>query len=416
MPKHLKVDNTPIKRILNATSEDNLPTPHASQNTTFLLKDNDIEAAGSPIIILGDQETGDRVGLKKQDPGQPEAIKQENEGTKNPSTEEQGAATQIKNENDDATSTVTTTSDDKVATSKSAITQHDLDLEDTFAAYNNLFLAYYNLPLVIDTDNISFALHKAEMLLNISEFYGSTHVVRPLLKTILHEYGRELYKAILRDPPRWLFLAIRLECAPIFREAVIHIVGNHPHWPSELIPRNKFDTETLNFLDKKVDDLQSMRAKVNEALFMSTLLVDGKEVCLNKANKSVLDTWVTVQLWRDWFCRSLNRTKASRDFKNIDARMYRTMSKGDDAYLAFDDVKTWREEYKVATWDCAQWDTLELKEDLKIMKEYAQKQVKPLVEHHSILGLEEEGIEYFTCTKVENDELPWVKKAVAPVP
>ena len=41
-------------------------------------------------------------------------------------------------------------------------------------------------------------------------------------------------------------------------------------------------------------------------------------------------------------------------------------------------------------------------EDLNIMKEYAMKQVNPLVVNYSMLDLDEMGIKYLTNTKVES--------------
>lgn len=98
--------------------------------------------------------------------------------------------------------------------------------------------------------------------------------------------------------------------------------------------------------------------------------------------------------------------------KIIDAKMYRRMGKEDDnAYLPVSGVQDWRDEYNVKKLGCAKWEQAELEEDLAFMKKYAREQVAPLLEHNSMLSVEEENIGYFTCTKVENDELPWVKKA-----
>jgi hypothetical protein len=55
-------------------------------------------------------------------------------------------------------------------------------------------------------------------------------------------------------------------------------------------------------------------------------------------------------------------------------------------------------------------DKQEVEEDLKLMKDFAKHQVHLLCVSRSMLSVDEADMGYFTCTKVENDELPWAKK------
>lgn len=326
---------------------------------------------------------------------------------------------QLNNTDLSAIEQTTTDSETKPDTKENNITSQtpDPDLanqeptkKERFEAYNNLFLIYYNKSPEIDTTNIQVALSQSELLVSLADYYGSLPTVRLHINYPLTKYGKELNRAILRNPARWLILSTYLENATIFQECIIHIVGNYPNWPWKTVPKNKLSAEVLTLIQRKAAELQTLRFKVNEELFSSTLMIEGKEVVLGSDNKTTVDTWCTVQIWRDWLCRALNRAKASRPTKIIDAKMYRTMAKGGDAYLTFANVKTLREEYDVTKLDCAQWKAEELKEDLEIMKKYAQKQVAPLLENRSMLSVEEEEIGYFTCTRVESDELPWVKE------
>ena len=349
-----------------------------------------------------------------------EVEEQENKETKEPINKPE--VSEQPNENEESSRPSTDTTINKTASNIiTKISTHETIIQEptkleVCEAYNNLFLTYHSKTPEINTTNIQNALSQSELLLNIASYYRSLPTVRLHVNNILTQYGRELYQAIRQNPPRWLFLSIYLESGPIFKESLIHIVGNYPSWPWKTVPQSKLTPEVLAIIRTKVDELQSVRAKVNEALFMSTLSVAGKEVALGVDNKDVLDTWCTVQLWRDWFCRALNQAKASHPtttttFFDFDAAMYRTMAKGGDAYLPLANVKHWREEYGVTRLDCAKWTAEDLEEDLAIMKRYAQGVVQPLLENRSMLSVEEDGIGYFTCTKVGNDELPWAKKA-----
>lgn len=110
-----------------------------------------------------------------------------------------------------------------------------IDNQEVLAAYHNLFLIIYSRPPIIDTEDISNALRQAELLIKIAGLYGSIQTIRPYLNNCMSQYGRDMYTAILADPPRWLHLSLYLESAPIFKEAIIHIVGRYPFWPSSTV-------------------------------------------------------------------------------------------------------------------------------------------------------------------------------------
>ena len=310
--------------------------------------------------------------------------------------EEDGKDVAIKKEEVDS---VPSKSDEKIAPA------------EIFEAYNNLFLIYYTKTPNIDTNNIDKALCQAELLVQTAGLYGSTPLVRTYLSNCLMQYGRDLYKAILKDPPRWLQLSTYLESGPIFKEAVIHIVGSFPHWPWKTVQQKHLPDDIHAIIQTKLENLQTLKTKIDKTLFMSSIRVGGQELRLSEHDLSTFDTWFMVQLWRDWFCHSLARAKASRDRDNgrcTDGTMYRAMFKGGDVYLPIGSVFTILSAFRGR--DFAKWNLQEVEEDLRLMKEFAQREVKPLCVNNSMLAVEEEGIEYFTCTKVENDELPWLKQ------
>ncbi|KAH6681739.1 hypothetical protein B0J14DRAFT_222039 [Halenospora varia] len=285
--------------------------------------------------------------------------------------------------------------------------------------YNSLFLVFYNKPPTISTTDINTALQQSEGLAKLAEHLECVSLVRHHLSNTLLSYGRELYKAILQDPPRWLLLSIYLESAPIFREAIIHIVGMHPIWPwSETATRDYFKPDILALIDRKALYLKTLKAEINSKLFCSSITVDGKEVRLSKSNKATFDTFFVVSLWRDWFVKGIARTKSARGKAMekpanpgkhvIDVVPYRLMGQGGEAYLSLGETLTMLRDFKGK--DFAKWDPREVNEDLMIMKLFAMKEVKPLLASESMLDVEAEGIRYFTCTKIANEELPWVKQ------
>jgi hypothetical protein len=56
-------------------------------------------------------------------------------------------------------------------------------------------------------------------------------------------------------------------------------------------------------------------------------------------------------------------------------------------------------------------DLRELEDDMGLMKGFAKTMVKQLVVNNSMLDIEQAGIEHLTCTKIDDADLPWIKKS-----
>lgn len=106
----------------------------------------------------------------------------------------------------------------------------------------------------------------------------------------------------------------------------------------------------------------------------------------------------------DWFSHHIRATPE----KHKIGTMYRLMAKGRDAYLP--STKVFEQSVKFGGIGSALRDPKEVEDDMGIMKGFAKTMVKQLLINHSMLDVEQEGIEYLTCSKVERAELPWVEE------
>jgi hypothetical protein len=176
------------------------------------------------------------------------------------------------------------------------------------AGYQNLFLIYYNRAPIIDVNDINVAIRQAEVLIRVAELYGSIPAVRPYLGHCMMQFGRDVYTAILQDPPRWLQLSLYLESTPIFKEAVIHIIGNFPSWPWSTVQLRDFPEDIRGpggLFERKLDDLRNLKGSIDRILLMSTIRIGGEEIPLIPKDKKTTNTWFVIQLWRD--CKYLGR-------------------------------------------------------------------------------------------------------------
>ncbi|KAE8451176.1 hypothetical protein EG329_004340 [Mollisiaceae sp. DMI_Dod_QoI] len=279
--------------------------------------------------------------------------------------------------------------------------------ERLLEAYDNLFRIFYCKDPIIDANDIQVALEQVELLVKIAGIYESLHAVRPYVNNCLYSFGRKLFQVIARDPPRWLKLSVLISSPTIFRECIIHIVGAHPNWPSTSTLREELDTTTVMLIEKKIDELRTLKHSIDRTLFLSSIVVDGKEVYLDRDNESTRNTWFVVQVWRDWYTRSISEAIHGKDPKDCAlAKMHRTIARGGDAYLPFTFVLEVLEAFRCLKQSTGEVDVQEIEDDLKTLKEFAQQTVKPLCVNNSMLDVDAAGIDYFTCTQVENHEMP----------
>lgn len=284
-----------------------------------------------------------------------------------------------------------------------ALTESGIPIE-MCEVYRNFFLILHHLSPSIDTTNIKNARRHIELLCGTAVLYGSASLIRIQASNHLLNYGRNLFQAVLQDPPRWLFLACHLRCAPIFKEAMIHIVGQSPNWPWKTAQRSDFSSKVLALVDTKAAELSSLKVRINQKLFESNINIDGHGLTLFNLDNSSYGSWLIVQIWRDWFCHAL--TSISKKKQKV-GKVYQLMGKANDVYLP--PTKVFEALLDLKGKDFAVSNLKDLVEDMGMMKDYAKAKVKPLIANYSMLDVEEAGIEHLTCTKIENDELPWVK-------
>ena len=279
---------------------------------------------------------------------------------------------------------------------------------DYLDAYHNLFLVYYSRPPLINNQDIGIALKQSEHLIEVARLYGNIPMVRPYINNALMQFGRELYMAVTEDPPRWVLLAFYVESAPIFQECIIHMVANYPYWPWPTSEMEGPLTAVLYLVEKKLRSFETLKKSVNKALFSNEIRY--AEVFSRALTKDDFDTWFVVQYWRDWFTRSLAEANGASESgqKCVLGKVYRDLRRSGEAYLptilVLDAVEACR-----STDLHTRAKRQGVERDLKTLKDFAQKAVEPLCVNYSMLSVEDAGIDYLTCIKVEDHELPWVK-------
>lgn len=269
-------------------------------------------------------------------------------------------------------------------------------------AYDNLFRIFYGVQLNISTKCINTAITQVQNLMKAAKRSGCFLQVRPHALATFMYFGREAYQHAANDPKSLLSIAIQFRCAPLFKECAIHIIGNYPKWQENIIDSAVFSMPLRAFFKKKVEDLRSLIARIDDVLSNSNLAVNGEIVRVVDSEAYKVDCWLVVKHWHDWFAKMRRRVvKADQ----LDGTMYRLMHEGGDAYM--DLAETFAVIERVRNKELKGEEKYEVECDLEKMKEFAAMTVRPLLVNNSMLCIADAGIKHLTCIEIMDEELPW---------
>lgn len=316
--------------------------------------------------------------------------------------------------------------------------EHDMD--PIIRDYENLFRLFYNYPPIVNSVNIATAYSECKSLLSLADMYDALPVTGPRVDHHLLGFGSRLFKQIAKYPPSYLKLGYLARSRVIFSEALIHVVGQWPAAASNLRspPYTCLPNSVFEIIEDKVDDLEHMKARVDSKLFRLTLTTSrGERVSPTNA---YLD-WLAVSLFRQWLVEmttpppapilknSSQNTHQTGSNKHppqstgsrsqeasSPSRVYRLIgSSSSQAYLGHDDLKRFLKVHPTPSSDPLYTREVLKRFERKMdeIKRLARDIVKPLMRNFLELELKsgdrgaEPGLPYLTCTRVEDEDIPW---------
>lgn len=322
--------------------------------------------------------------------------------------------------------------------------------------YDNLFRLFYNYPPLLNSVNIATAYAECRALLNLADMYDALPVTGPRVDHHLLGFGSRLFKQIAKYPPSYLKLGYLARSRVIFSEALIHVVGQ---WPAGLPhlrngPYSPLPNSVLDIIEDKVEDLEDLKARIDSKLLRLTLTTSrGERVSPTNA---YLD-WLAVSLFRQWLVDSTTppptpilknssanahaststhgiRSSQSTSHRPTDstskttttttttaappwsaARVYRLIgSSSSQAYLSHEDLKRFLKVHPTPSSESLYTREVLKRFERKMdeIKRLAREIVKPLMRNFLELDLKgseygEGGLPYLTCTKVDDEDIPW---------
>ncbi|KAI9723873.1 MAG: hypothetical protein M1828_003992 [Chrysothrix sp. TS-e1954] len=287
--------------------------------------------------------------------------------------------------------------------------------DDLFTAYDNLLLIFYNHAPNLDKTNIATAYVQCKLLLSLASLYSALPVVGPRVDHHLLGFSSRLWKQIAKYPPSYLKLGYLARSRAIFKESLVHVVGQWPAGANQL-RRGRVDDLLVDLIEDKADELAEAVARVDARLFRLSLSTSrGERVGPHNAYVD----WLAVSLFRSWFAEQSTPAHASilKDSPSsssnpgisrhtlppaIPGRPYRLIASAGQAYLPHEDVKKF---LKLRPDDYSRDNLRRFERRVDEIKNLAREVVRPVVRSSTEAAGE---WAYLTCTKVGEGDLGFV--------
>ncbi|KAG6057452.1 hypothetical protein E4U17_004071 [Claviceps sp. LM77 group G4] len=301
--------------------------------------------------------------------------------------------------------------------------------------YDNLFRIFYNYRPMLNNVSVIKALRQCESLLWLADQYDALAVVRPRVEHHMLQFQSRLWMVVARHS-RFFEFSYLARSKVIFKEALIHVVGLW-HMSQER-PDLEVPDFVLDMAERKVYELQENVSRVEGQLFHLSLTTEqGYRVTPSNDYLG----WLVVSLFRQWLTENIkaqsgparnsesesdndlqsdgNNTPALPNFGTC--RAYRDI--GSDSPSAFLDHNECEAFLALSPELHSPENLVRFEKRMADLKALARDVVRPLLHNSLELNVDRPNISYepfdkplhFTCTTVEDEDIPWTLQPYIPL-
>ena len=282
--------------------------------------------------------------------------------------------------------------------------QNGKPVDERFKHYDNLFKAYYNLTPSINDQSMATVLQDCMGLVDVAEAMGSMTVISETVDIALLRQGDVLFRSIGANAAAWSALALRVRSPIIFREAVVHLVGQ---WRSlDDLARAKLHPDVRDLCQRKHDELDLVKQSIEVRILghysgSSQRLPSDNPGRISYANDIYM--WMATSLFRHWFSQSICEGRG-RSAEDGGATLYRQIAGAASAYLDRKVLDTFHIYFPMS----AKGSSC-LESHLGMYKEELRGYVGDLLQNRSHMDVQHEPLPYLTCCDVSKADFPWTK-------
>ncbi|CAN9355727.1 unnamed protein product [Alternaria alternata] len=285
-----------------------------------------------------------------------------------------------------------------------------------FDHYEGIFYAFYNKEFSIDDSDMSAALQDCYQLLCIADYLGCTRLISKPIEIALLKHGQDLFRAIQKKPHAWVEMSYRIRSELIFRECMVHLVGN---WRTIKSAPNALDylrkVPGLRGLIEKYHRAMLSQCKSVELAVMSLypgsmrLPVEDLPIKREAFAKDIL-VWMALTFFRHWIGQRLIMERG-RHSADCGYELYKQIGTGGESYMDKSVINQFHTKFPMTkkAMNVLENHLLEIKECMKtVVDQHKILQSKCQLDVHRF------PVEYLTCTEFKKEDIPWEKETEGP--
>ncbi|KAF2793979.1 hypothetical protein K505DRAFT_243134 [Melanomma pulvis-pyrius CBS 109.77] len=280
-----------------------------------------------------------------------------------------------------------------------------------FEYYESIFYAFYNNEININDDDMRGALEDAGEMITIAEYLGCVPLISKPIDVALAKHGQTMYQAIATIPVGWMRLGLQIKSELIFKEALIHLVGNWNRIKND--PEMMSRVRDLPFnVRKLVEEHHEMLVhkskRLEQALvtaYPGGMLEPSKwhPIKRDEYARDVL-VWMALSFYRHWLAQRIVLEQGSTA-EDGGFKLYSQIGQAGEAYMDKSVINQFhtRAPMTKKAMNVLENHVLEIKECMK-----------GHVEHHGVLkslcqlDVYRHPVEYLTCVEVLRQDIPWL--------
>ncbi|KAF2134860.1 hypothetical protein P153DRAFT_305699 [Dothidotthia symphoricarpi CBS 119687] len=282
-----------------------------------------------------------------------------------------------------------------------------------FGYYESIFYAFYNRELTIDDSDMHAALSDCYQLLQISDYLGCTGLISKPIEVALLKHGQDLFRAIQGAPYAWIEMAHRIRSELIFKECIIHLVGNWKTFKAQpALTERLRDVPGLRTLVEKYHRVLLTSCRALELGIMSLypgdmrLPVADLPIKREAYAKDIL-VWMGLTFFRHCIAQRLIMEKG-RAAPDCGFELYSQLGAGGDAYLDKTVITQFHTRFPMT------------KKALNVLENHIleiKACMKRVVEQHGLLksncqlDVHRFPVGYLTCVVFKREDFPWLGEA-----
>jgi hypothetical protein len=279
-----------------------------------------------------------------------------------------------------------------------------------FDYYEAILYSFYNKEFTVDDTDMPAALSDCYQLLQISDYLGCTSLISKPIEVALLKHGQDLFRAIQGAPYLWVEMAYRIRSEMIFKECMVHLVGN---WKTMKIrPRINEDLREvpgLRALIEKYHRALLTQCKNLElavmALYPGDMCVPVKELPIKREAyaKDIL-VWMALSFFRHWVGQRLILEKG-RHAMDCGYELYKAIGTAGESYMDKSVINQFHAKFPMT------------KKAVNVLENHLfeiKECMKAVVDQHKVLrsttqlDIHRFPVAYLTCTDFKREDCPWL--------